>query len=186
MDKVFHHVVTWLAPILPFTTEETWLSRFPSETDSVHLHDFADVDASWRDDALAAHWERIRAVRKVVQGALEVERREKRMGSSLEAAPIVTLANKEYLTSINEMAEGSTGAFFADVCITSGMTLNEGIADGFSLDEIPGVSVNPVVASGVKCARSWKYFDPKTADPAYPDITPRDAVAVREWDEHNG
>ncbi|PHR60037.1 MAG: isoleucine--tRNA ligase [Robiginitomaculum sp.] len=188
MDKVFHSVVRWLAPILPFTTEETWLNRFPSETDSVHLHDFAKVDANWNDLELAGHWAAIRKVRKVVLGALEVERREKRMGSSLQGAPIVSLENSDDLASIAKMAEGDVEQFFGDVCITSGMTLRSGPgnADEFSLDDVPGVSVASVTAEGVKCARSWKYFDPKTADPAFPDITPRDALAVAQWDAANG
>ncbi len=188
MDKVFHSVVRWLAPTLPFTTEETWLNRFPSETDSVHLHDFSKVDASWSDPELAGHWAAIRKVRKVVLGALEVERREKRMGSSLQSAPIVSLAGADDLASIAKMAEGDTEQFFADVCITSGMVLQTGSGNsqGFLLEDVPGVSVEPVMAEGVKCARSWKMFDPTTADPAYPDITPRDARAVIEWDAANG
>jgi len=188
MDKVFRAVVTWSAPILPFTTEETWLSRFPSDTASVHLQDFSKINPNWRDDELAAHWLRIRNVRKVVLGALEVERREKRMGSSLQSAPIVWLANADDMNSIKKMAEGSPAAFFADVCITSDLELRVGAGEGtlFTLEDAPGIAVDPVVAKGVKCARSWKYFDPASADPIFPDITPRDAHAVQQWDQRNG
>jgi hypothetical protein len=55
----------------------------------------------------------------------------------------------------------------------------EGPADAFRLDEVKGVAVVPARASGVKCARSWRFFDPATADPAYPDVTPRDGQALR-------
>ena len=85
---------TWLAPLLPFTTEEAWLDRHPDAT-SVHLEQFPEMPAEWRDDALAEKWRKIRTVRRVVTGALEIERREKRIGSSLEAAPIVHITDAE-------------------------------------------------------------------------------------------
>ena len=74
LDLVFHRLVTWLAPMLPFTMEEVWLDRFPGEDASVHLQDFPATPADWLDPALAAKWEAIRRVRRVVTGALEVER----------------------------------------------------------------------------------------------------------------
>jgi isoleucyl-tRNA synthetase len=75
------------------------------------------------------------------------------------------------------------GVDFAEICITSGIEIAEGDgpADAFRTDEVRGVAVVPRRAEGRKCARSWKYFDAATADPAYPDITPRDARAMREW-----
>jgi isoleucyl-tRNA synthetase len=59
----------------------------------------------------------------------------------------------------------------------------EGPAEAFRLAEAPGVAVLVEKAGGVKCARSWKYFDPATALPEFPDITPRDAEAVMEWEK---
>ena len=72
---------------------------------------------------------------------------------------------------------------FEEVCIVSGLTLAEAgeIPEGaFGLAESPGVAVVVGRADGIKCARSWRYFDPATADPEYPDVTPRDAQALRE------
>ena len=74
IDHVFRAAVTWLAPLLPFTAEEAWLSRYPSEDGSVHLQLFPTIPAQWRDDALAEKWRKIRTVRRVVTGALEIER----------------------------------------------------------------------------------------------------------------
>ena len=88
LDRLFHCTVTWLAPMLPFTAEEAWLARDP-QAGSVHLELFPEVPAAWRDDALAEKWRKVRSVRRVVTGALELERAQKRIGSSLEAAPIV-------------------------------------------------------------------------------------------------
>jgi isoleucyl-tRNA synthetase len=85
--------VTWLAPMLPFTAEEAWLARHPSAQGSVHLETFPEVPAAWRDEALAEKWRKVRAVRRAVTGALEIERKEGRIGSSLEAAPKVYIAD---------------------------------------------------------------------------------------------
>ncbi|HRE20997.1 MAG TPA: isoleucine--tRNA ligase, partial [Rhabdaerophilum sp.] len=164
-----------------FTAEEAWLARNPGVEASVHEQEFAMVPASWRDEALAAKWEKLRRVRRVVTGALELERAGKRLGSSLEAAPTVHVADADLRAALE-------GVSFADICITSAISVDagEGPADAFRLEEVKGVAVVSGKASGVKCARSWRYFDPATADPAFPGITPRDALAMREWQVVNG
>jgi len=175
VDKLFTCLATWLAPVLCFTMEEAWTSRFGEDT-SVHLQPLAAVDPAWLDPALAQKWEVIRDVRRVVTGALEHERAAKRIGSSLEAAPTVHIADEA-----TRVLVGSVD--FDDICIVSDLTLQggDGPADAFRLEGVDGVAVVPGGAAGVKCARSWRYFDPRTADPAYPDITPRDAAAMKEW-----
>ena len=95
IDQVFRCVATWLAPILAFTAEEAWLARYPGRPSSVHLETFPEMPAAWRDDALAEHWAQVRRVRRVVTGALEIERAQKRIGASLEAAPVVYIADDE-------------------------------------------------------------------------------------------
>ena len=175
MDAVLQRLLAWLAPILVFTTEEAFLeNRFVGGVDSVHLMQFPDTPAEWRDDTLAKRWERIFRVRRVVTGALEVKRREKTIGASLEAAPEVYVADAELIAAFD-------GENAGDIFITSGADLIQGAAPegAFTLDDVEGVGVVFRRAEGVKCARSWKYFDPSTADPDYPDITPRDALAVK-------
>jgi len=176
LERLFTCTVTWLAPMLPFTAEEAWLARDPQAA-SVHLETFPDIPAGWRDDALAAKWQTIRAVRRVVTGALELERAQKRIGSSLEAAPTVFVADKDLFAAIADTD-------FAEICITSAATLveGEGPADAFRLPEVPGVAVVPLLAEGRKCARSWKISPLVGTDPEFPDVTPRDAQALREWE----
>jgi isoleucyl-tRNA synthetase len=72
----------------------------------------------------------------------------------------------------------------AEVCITSAATLveGEGPAGAFRLPDVAGVAVVPALAEGRKCARSWKISPSVGLDPQYPDVTPRDAQALREWD----
>jgi isoleucyl-tRNA synthetase len=177
IDRLCDCLLRWLAPVLVFTCEEAWLTLNPSAEGSIHELEFPDVPGDWLDEALAAKWETIRAVRRVVTGALEIERAEKRLGSSLEAAPVV------YISDLN-LASALDGVDFAEICITSSITVEtaaEEPAEAFRLPDMPMVAVLPVRASGVKCARSWRYFDPASADPAFPGITARDAKAMREW-----
>lgn len=180
LDEVFSRLTAWLAPILPFTTEEAWLTRFPDDV-SVHLRLFPETPASWEDEFAGEEMARLRAARAVVTGALEVARREKLIGAALEARPRVFVADEALRASVLSVD-------FAELCITSGIDIEagEGPADAFRLPEAPGIAVVVEKAPGVKCARSWKYFDPARADPRYPDITPRDAEAVALWDSARG
>ncbi len=172
--KIFDCMVLWLAPMLPFTTEEAWLSRDPSAV-SVHLEQFPDVPAEWENAALDEKWVKIRKVRSVVTGALEIERKDKRIGSSLEAAPVVHVNDPELLNALE-------GQDFEETCITSGITVvaGEGPASAFRLDDLSTVSVEPVLAEGVKCARSWRITADVGSDAAFPDVSARDAAALRE------
>ena len=177
MDIAFHCLTRWFAPVLCFTTEEVWQSRFGVSDDSVHLQQFVDMDATWQDDALAAKWDNIRKVRRVVTGALEIERREKRIGSSLEAAPVVHIGDVELMRALD-------GQNMADICITSQIELTDNTApsDAFTLEEVAGVAVVPKMAEGKKCQRSWKILPEVGSVEGYPDLTPRDAAAVAEYD----
>ncbi|ODT83469.1 MAG: isoleucine--tRNA ligase [Pelagibacterium sp. SCN 64-44] len=175
LDHLFNALTAWLAPILVFTMEECWLERHPGDTESVHLRLFPDIPADWLDDDLANKWQLIRAVRRVVTGALEVERREKRIGSSLEAAPKVFIADARYVVALE-------GQDLAEIAITSAVEIkqNEGPAEAFRLEDVPGISVVPALAPGQRCARSWKVLPEVGSDPEYPDVSPRDAQALRE------
>ncbi len=174
IEDIFRAVTLWLAPILVFTAEEAWTSRY-ADAESIHLESFADIPVEWRDDALAAKWAKVRAIRRVVTGALEIERSQKRIGSSLEAAPIVYIADDTLRAVLN-------GLDFAEICITSGIEIRAGDAPegAFGLDDVAGVGVVSARAKGRKCARSWKISELVGTDADYPDVTPRDAAALRE------
>jgi isoleucyl-tRNA synthetase len=176
LDHLFRCTVTWLAPILSFTAEEAWLARDPNAA-SVHLQSFTAVPEDWRNDALAEKWRKLRNLRRVVTGALELERAAKRIGSSLEAAPVIYVADADLFAI-------AADADLAELCITSDATLVEGEvpASAFRLDDVAAVAVEPRLAQGRKCARSWKISLAVGSDPQYPDVTPRDAQALREWD----
>jgi isoleucyl-tRNA synthetase len=176
IDMICDAILKWLAPVLSFTTEEAWRLYRPDAEPSVHLALFPDGLESLRDDAVAAKWEIIRNVRRVVTGALEVERTAKRIGSSLEASPIIYVSNRELLATLFDID-------LAEVCITSNYELREDDAPegAFRLNDVPGVAVVVEKAVGIKCARSWKILPTVGDDPEYPDVSPRDAQALREW-----
>ena len=150
LDILFHRLTKWLAPVLVFTMEEVWLERFPGDASSVHLVDFDETPSDWRNDALAAKWATVRAVRRVVTGALEVERTAKVIGASLEAAPTVYV-NADTAKLLETVA-------FDDLSITSGIYVSTDAApaDAFTLDDVADVAVVFALADGEKCQRCWK------------------------------
>jgi isoleucyl-tRNA synthetase len=149
------------------------------------------VPGEWRDDKLAEKWEKIRDVRRVVTGALELARAEKRIGSSLEAHPIILIDDPALIEVLGTVD-------MAEICITSAATLEYVNRNDVYLNEAaqlaprwknifhrPGVTsayVEVKLAEGKKCARSWKITADVGADPQFPDVTPRDAKALREWE----
>jgi isoleucyl-tRNA synthetase len=150
LDILFHRLTTWLAPVLVFTMEEVWLERFPGDDSSVHLVDFPETPKAWIDRALAQKWDALRDARRVVTGALEVQRTAKVIGSSLEAAPEV------FVSPVLATVLGSVD--FAELCITSDLSLRQGEAPeaAFRLTDVPDVAVLFYPAEGQKCERCWR------------------------------
>ena len=163
MDEIFRRIVTWFAPILCFTMEEAWISRFPGEEESVHLQDFLPTPKSWTNAELAEKWKRVRDLRRVVTGALEIARAEKKIGSSLEAMPFIILekeSDAEVLASIP----------FEEIVITSGVKIEAvpvGGGGDFSLPDVPGVAVRFEPARGGKCERCWRVLPEVARRPAH-------------------
>ncbi len=151
LDLVFRRLVTWLAPILPFTMEEVWLSRFPSDEKSIHLEDFPKTPLAWLDQDLEKKWDIIRNLRGLVTAAIELERQEKRIRSSLEAFVIISVKDKNILKIIESVD-------FSEICITSDLEINlcnELQKDNHSQEYAVNIEVRQ--AEGEKCNRCWKY-----------------------------
>jgi isoleucyl-tRNA synthetase len=151
LDILFHRLTTWLAPVLVFTMEEVWLERFPGDDSSVHLVDIPETPADWLDEPLAAKWGKVRQARRVVTAALEVQRTDKVIGASLEAAPVVHVRDADMLEALKSVT-------FEDICITSDLSLTGDPmpSEAFRLPEIEGVGVVFEKADGEKCGRCWK------------------------------
>jgi len=174
---LFECMVTWLAPMLPFTTEEAWLDRYPQKR-SVHLEQFPAIPADWKNAALAAKWEKVKDVRRVVTGALEIARAGKIIGASLEAVPVVHVTDAA-------LREAIAGIDMAEIAITSDLQVVDTAASGeaFTLSDEPGVAVVVTKAEDrglKKCARSWRYTADVGSDAEFPDVSARDANVLHE------
>jgi isoleucyl-tRNA synthetase len=165
--------VTWLAPILCFTMEEAWLLRFGGENESVHLHTFFETPAEWRDHPLIEKWTRVRALRRVVTGALEIVRAAKTIGASLEAAPVL------YVKEASDAALFET-VDLAEIAITSraSVEIGDGPADAFRLAEVPGAAAMFRPSEGHKCARCWMILPEVGTVKDHDDLCRRCADAV--------
>ena len=165
MELVLERLNSWLAPVLTFTMDEVWLERHGG-TGSVHLEDFPVTPTDWRDDALAAKWDVIRKVRRVVTGALEVQRTDKVIGASLEAAPTVYVQP--------DVAALLKTTSFEDLCITSAITISEEPAPeaAFRSEDVADVAVSFEKAEGDKCQRCWKIL-PDVGTHAHPAVCGR-------------
>ena len=178
LDLTFDRLVRWLAPILCFTAEEAWLARHGDAPErSIHLELFADVPQSWLDPALGERWAERRDLRRVVTGAIEVERGAKRLGSSLQAA--VEVFAPERLVDLVR------GIDLAELCITSAGTLRAGPIpdDAFTLPDVADIGVRVSLAPGERCERCWRVLPEVGQVPGHADLCRRCAAVV---DRHDG
>ena len=173
LDTLFDTLTVWLAPILCFTTEEAWMIRNGDGPDtSVHLRTFPDIPEAWRNDALAKKWKTVAGVRRVVLGALELERAEKRIGASLQAAPVVYLSE--------EKAGTVSGVDLAEVTITSDLSVSVGSGpdDAYRLNDVADVAVTIGLADGEKCQRCWRVLPDVGTHDSAPETCGRCADVV--------
>ncbi|MEK9723027.1 MAG: class I tRNA ligase family protein, partial [Rhodospirillaceae bacterium] len=181
LDELFNCLTAWLAPFICFTAEEAWLARTGDDAaNSVHLRLFPDIPDAWRDDALMEKWRRVRSVRRVVTGALERERAEKRIGASLQAVPTV-------------YTDAETAALFDDLdaaglFITSDVVFDTGDApaDAFRSDEAAGVAVMPGLAAGEKCERCYQVLEEVGSVADHPTACKRCADAADNFQPLDG
>jgi isoleucyl-tRNA synthetase len=135
LDILFHALVRYAAPVLVFTSEEVWQTRFGADVDSVHFSDWPEVDAGWIDTKLAENWGRIRGARMLANELIEPMRRNKEIGSSLEV---------EYSYS------GDAGEIdLAEIFIVSAVHL--------------GREEGAVKTANHKCGRCWRHL-PEVVD----------------------
>ncbi|HRK98326.1 MAG: isoleucine--tRNA ligase [Alphaproteobacteria bacterium] len=176
----FECLVTWFAPVLSFTTEETWSLRPKGLWDdipSIHFKTFPVLPNAWLDAELDKKWQTAREIRRVVLGALEPKRADKTIGSSLEAHPKIFITEK--------LSGDLQGIDLAELCITSQVTVivDKAQSGTFQLPDVKDVSVEFALAEGKKCERCWKILPEVGTDKDYPDLSLRDADAVRYYQQ---
>ncbi|MGE4410984.1 MAG: isoleucine--tRNA ligase, partial [Sphingobium sp.] len=140
LDRMFHALIRYAAPIIPFTAEEIWGSRYP-DAGSVHLLEWPDVDAGWKDAALGTKWAALRSSRDQVNEAIEPLRREKIIRSSLEAE-----------VAMPPLAQAG-GIDMAELCIVAEVK-----------QQGEGINVTPTAHH--KCGRCWRHLPDVTEDGA--------------------
>lgn len=184
---VFERFVLWLAPILPFTMEEAW--QYYHHTGllaaehggkalaavSVHRQQFPQTPETWQNAALAEKWRKIREVLRVVTGAQEEKRAAKIIGSSLEAQVKIYITDKALWDAVQNID-------LSEIYIVSGFEVKkeQPPKEAFTLADAPGVAVMCEKAAGRKCARSWRWTGDVGSDSEFPDVSARDAAALRE------
>ncbi len=177
MHYCLERLMVWLSPICVFTMEESSRARYGEAALSIHRRQFPETPVSWRNDRLAAEWKALRNVRRVVTGALEIERRDKRIGASLEAAPVLYMADKA-------LAEALGKHDLAELFITAAVSVKtgEGPGSAFRLDDAPGVAVESNISNDEKCVRCWRYVEDVGSAAAHPLLCVRCAGAVDHFD----
>jgi isoleucyl-tRNA synthetase len=177
MNDIFQRLTTWLAPIMCFTMEEVWQTRYPSEERSVHMELFRDARSEWHNEKLTADMRLLRDCRTAVQEAVEPLRKDRVIGSSLEVEVSIPVSDElsQVLTRLN-IARSETykdpanpNDTLADMLIISNVELSS------KVENISVVSLKEN-DSWKKCERSWKYFKGEG------EITARDAAAVAAFD----
>ncbi len=136
LDTLFHALVRYAAPVLVFTAEEVWQTRFPDEMDSIHFAEWPEVLDSWHDAELAQKWQRVLELRPVVSEAIEPMRREKIVGSSLQV-------------NITVPAPAPEGVDLSEIFISGTVTISDELTVGKTTNH--------------KCGRCWRHL-PEVAD----------------------
>jgi isoleucyl-tRNA synthetase len=171
LDILFHALVRYAAPVLVFTAEEVWQTRFPSQEDSVHFLEWPDFaqhlrhpgegrgpdtgDANKldpglrRDDAFLADWNDIRRARTIVNEAIEPFRRDKKIGSSLQAVIHFSVLNKRAITILNP-------DHMNEICMTSSFSVANGDSD----------TAEVTITTHHKCGRCWRHLQDVSQDGA--------------------
>jgi isoleucyl-tRNA synthetase len=148
LDLLFHALVRYAAPVLVFTAEEVWLSRYPEDGEedehgqrgSVHLLEWPSVPGVVVDHA---KWAQLRSLRDSVNEAIEPLRRDKTIRSSLEA---------EVVVPATAVPEGVSDAALAELFITATVTRGQGDA------------VIVTKTNHHKCTRCWRHLPDVVVD----------------------
>jgi isoleucyl-tRNA synthetase len=172
LETVFNQLTLWLAPFLCFTAEEAYLIRHGEAGDSIHLKTFPAMPKEWANAKLAEKWAQIRDIRRVVTGAMELARNDKKIGSSLQAHPKVYMKPEQ--KALFQKLD------LSEISISSSITVTEGqVPEGaFALADVPDVGVTIDLANGMKCERCWQVLPEVGGHKDHPDLCNRCHDAV--------
>ena len=171
MYIIFDAMVRLLAPILTFTAEEMWEAFPPAQgrAVSVHLTQFPEVESLYLNQELAERWKTMIALRAEISKAIEIARKNKMIGHSLDAA--VAVAAPERLRSLLMAHREDMRALLivSQINFVDRVTLK----DPYQSDDIEGLVIGVTRASGQKCGRCWIYSESVGSASDHPEICER-------------
>ncbi|WP_265564477.1 isoleucine--tRNA ligase [Sphingomicrobium arenosum] len=149
LDVLFHSLTRWLSPILVFTAEEAWTTRYP-DGGSVHTLLWPEIEDGWKDEALAARWTLIRQTRSTVTKSLEEKRRAKEIGSSLQAEIELWPAETPTFEALKSVEDS-----LDEIMIVSKAALID-----YNVNEDRGgmLAVKYSKTDHAKCGRCWRHL----------------------------
>ena len=177
MHEILEVLVRLMAPVLSFTADEIWqYMRSEGRGPSVHADLFLPVREDYKDPELAARWETILAVRKEMTKALEMARRDKKIGHSLDAAVTLGLS-PDRLKAIGDQAE-----LLRTLTIVSSLEIVgvDSVDDSISSETLEGVRIKVVPSAAAKCERCWVHDPTVGQDQDHPALCTRCQQALTE------
>ena len=170
-----------MAPILSFTSEEIWhnlsnKNHQSIDTASVHLSSFSRADENWMNAQLEEDWNYLLAVRTVVQGALEKQRREKVIGAPLEAQVNILVTSKHYDLLKQHQSDLSALFIVSEVSVEERLSFSP--EQGLVADAELEVMIDVIKAGGGKCERCWNYRPAVGSDSQHPTLCDRCLEAI--------
>jgi isoleucyl-tRNA synthetase len=172
--QVILAMVKLMAPVLSFTAEEVWqyLPAKDQREASVHLTEFPQVDTGLIDDELASRWDKLLEVRGEVTRALEIARKEKKIGNSLDAQVDLYLP-PEWYQFLSGYLTGLATIFIVSATRIYQDSAPPASSDIFNSQNIAGLSILVSAAPGKKCQRCWMYSETVGQDQTYPTVCRR-------------
>jgi isoleucyl-tRNA synthetase len=183
LDMLFHALVRYAAPVLVFTSEEVWQTRFP-DADSVHFSDWPELPITrhpsegwgpsrlatqggvgstdgigpslrWGDELLES-WKTIRTIRNGVNEAIEPLRRNKELGSSLEAEVVFEVEHPNTMVELGLLD-------MAEICISASASPMMQMTRSVTPSDYLPPSVQVAITTNHKCGRCWRHL-PEVVD----------------------
>ena len=151
LEQLFICLSSWLAPVLCYTAEEAWLSYKDNDKSSIHLEEFPKISSKFNNEKLLKKWSLLRSIRRVITGALEVARKDRIIGSSLDAKIIIYSKNKDHINLLKEVDLNELSI------VSDSSIIKESIPSAaYKEQNIEDIGVLVLRAEGNKCERCWK------------------------------
>jgi len=177
MNEILEGLIRLVAPIIPFTADEVW-GYVPNQDKAVSVHatQFLPDRDDYKDKALIERWELLLKVRKEITKALELSRKDKVIGHSLDAAVQLALP-PDLLERLEHYRDE-----LRSMCIVSSVEfMGAGTMEGgYESEEFPGLVVKVVPSSFTKCERCWIHDPTVGEDKEHPSLCERCVKVIQD------